>query len=437
MSYKIANFADIHARGKDLDVFEKALEEAFLICADEGVAVYTFAGDTIDRANVNDPKASTGRIIRAFSRALGILPDWPAKLFLVGDHDRADAASEDGLRFLDAFEDIEVIREPKVLRPFIQQRHRVGPVIFALPWSWNPTADPERILGAMLEDYERSFDLTSGPRFHMLLAHCEVVGMSLSRFKRKEATKDARSFCFSREYLQGLGGKIDFAALGNYHKRQALGAPVGSQIVSVAGGFVGALRQLHYGEEGNPQGFEIVTVHDDGSHTVRWIELESPPQYVTKTVTEKGAVNVADQLNDGDKVRVRFDLGEVPDPVLVRQLEDAGAEVEAIVPEIVRESRATEIEEGILGKRPEMVRLWAGMQDPPLSEDEVAELLRIAGEEFGDIGLRAKLPESITKGDVAEAFFGKIDFTGCEDDPFVQDVQQTLEGHRSRKEPKE
>ena len=59
---KIANVADIHARGKDLEACRSQLAAMVAECVKRGVDLVTLAGDIFDKSNIGDTRSSTGAI---------------------------------------------------------------------------------------------------------------------------------------------------------------------------------------------------------------------------------------------------------------------------------------------------------------------------------------------------------------------------------------
>ncbi|HUT58703.1 MAG TPA: metallophosphoesterase, partial [Phycisphaerae bacterium] len=254
---KIANVADIHARGKDLSACRDQLAAMVAECIKRQVALVTIAGDIFDRASIGDNHASTGAIAEVPIRAVAELTKHGIEVLMIpGNHDVSGAGSADALHVFDGMAKVHVVRDPCWWVYTDDQCDNVH--IFCLPWSWSGE-DPGDIL--WVQSVSRKATL--------LLAHVRVTGAKMSR----DFTCDAKpgTWQVSRGFLELL--PFDHFALGDFHARQNL--------TNGRGGYVGAIMQHNFGEEGNPAGFEVWNTE---TNETEWVELDAAPRYQTTTI---------------------------------------------------------------------------------------------------------------------------------------------------------
>lgn len=332
---KVASFADLHARGKDLQAFRAQWEAALAECVKRKVDLITIAGDIFDRSNIADPHASTGAIVRAVKnpmRGLGI--DF---LIIPGNHDKAGPASQDALTVFDSMPGVTVVREPKVVR--------VGSIDFyCLPWGWDKIPDSGI-------DY---FLATPDPFTSniVLLAHVQVMGAKMAERK----TCEGGSFCLARDW-PGFAN-YDRIILGDFHCRQDL--------FDGRGGYVGALRQLNFGDDGNPAGFEI---WDSETGKVEWIELDHAPRFRTITVMDAESIP---EPRDNERLRI-YCQNFSPSAAITTAPEHATTTFIPKMPETERVQRV-KVPAGILDDSAGLLALWAGTQNPLIEGSALAGL---------------------------------------------------------------
>jgi DNA repair exonuclease SbcCD nuclease subunit len=351
---KIANIADIHFRGKDLAACREQMMAAADACAERKVDLAAILGDLLDRPSVGDNHASTGAVAEAAIAGIKALTHAGIEVLMIpGNHDQGGAGSQDALHIFDGMDKVRVIRQP-FIHSFFDGRDQIH--IAFLPWSWDG-ADPAQILEGF------------GP-CALLLGHVEVIGAKMGGTRCCEAVPG--KWQVGREFLESL--PFDYIALGHFHTRQRL--------FGERGGYVGALRQCNFNEEGNPAGLEI---YDTETKQAEWIELDAAPKYRTWTVSDHYPNDpIITDDTEKDHVRVVYD-GIAPDPVEVRQFENAGIRVEQIVEREERVRRA-EVPEGILADRHGLIRLWAGSQNPPVENGRLEKMLALHDGLFADRG---------------------------------------------------
>jgi DNA repair exonuclease SbcCD nuclease subunit len=94
---------------------------------------------------------------------------------------------------------------------------------------------------SILEQFKREFSTSGRPC--LLFGHAEIQGTQLNPGHMLQSG----SFSYTLGSLANTGA--DYISLGHIHKRDGV--------------YAGALYQNNFGEEGNSQGFEIITIHDD------------------------------------------------------------------------------------------------------------------------------------------------------------------------------
>jgi DNA repair exonuclease SbcCD nuclease subunit len=357
---KIANTADIHLRGKDLAACDAQLGALVYECIQRRVSLLTVAGDVFDRPGIGDNHASTGAIAEVAIRHIKRLTDAGVNVLVIpGNHDQGGAGSAPATNVLLGIPGVYVVHEPGLTGSVCRDL-----VIVHIPWSWG-AENAEQVIAKHVAYAVKS----ANGRKVVLLAHIQVVGARLSG-----------SFCcdpapgqwqVSRGFLESL--PVDRFVLGDFHARQDL--------TGGRGGYVGALRQLTFGEEANPAGFEIF---DTETGAAEWVELDAAPRYHSEmiAVCDDGRDHqfTTEGLN-GDNWRVRFDGN--PDPVEVRRLEAAGVRVEIVVESQERIRRA-EVPEGIADDNHALIGLWAASQNPPVDGDRLARMHRVLDATFAD-----------------------------------------------------
>lgn len=299
---RIAFAADLHLRGKDLAITEwhlAELSEKLRANAD----ILLVAGDVFDHPQVGDRHASTGAITRVINRFLRNL-SIPVVL-IPGNHDKANEASVDALAVLEATDpQITVVREaqwvywPGTVTPWDPQPKPLA--VACLPWFWD--GDASRHLALLAEEAVPAADYT-----RVLIAHVQVKGAVMNGGRRCQEG----SFSVSMQELTDF--PAERIALGDFHQRQT--------VAGEKGGYVGAIRQLNFGEEGNPQGFEI---WDSVTNEVQWIELETAPKF-TSVEWERGEIAPELEATSYNRVVVN---GWIPEAGSMTELQEAGVRID-------------------------------------------------------------------------------------------------------------
>jgi len=343
---KIANTADWHIRGKDLDACRSQLLAMHIECVERRVDLVTVAGDVFHSSTIGDQYASTGAQVEVALEVVRLFSQSEIQVLMIpGNHDKAGAGSVDALHVFDGLEDVEVVREVKAHNVWFKGGRCLR--VLCLPWAWSGNA--EEILGT-LAGFEGEADL--------LLGHAQVAGARMQGAFTCDAKPGA--WQLSRAFLNTL--PVRRIALGDFHARQ--------ELVEGKGGYIGALRQLTFGEEGNPAGFEI---WDTETGAVEWVELGAAPVHRTTILRPGDPFDVV--MDSSVKQRVRFE-GKIPSAETVHKLEGLGVQVETIVPVQERVRRAN-VPDGIINDPHALIGLWAEHQEPRIEGDRLARMLTV------------------------------------------------------------
>jgi len=336
----IANSADWHARGKDLDALDRQLGALVNQTALAGCELHCVAGDIFDEPNIADSRASTGAIVEIVTKHVANAPfRW---LFIPGNHDVSGAGSVDALTCLDQFKNVTVMREAGVYSDH-PARHIFSNIV-CLPWDWSGKTTPAQAIRSIERHHANG-------KPDILLAHVQRIGSRMSGRKVCEGG----SWAISDAELDAF--KFDHLALGDFHHRH--------------NGYVGALRQLNHGEEGNPAGFELW--YPDTNET-KWIELNEAPRYRTVKSFSKDDIWVQ---GENEILRVQT-IGWVPSQSEVIAAEQAAPpnsfRVEPILEREERIQRA-EVPQGAASDPAALINLWASTQTPPIEPMRIQRMM--------------------------------------------------------------
>jgi len=355
----VANFADLHARGKDLTAFRHQWRTALEIAADRGATLATIAGDIFDRSNIADRHASAGAIAGAVIAPIDqFIRGGGHVVMLPGNHDWAGPGVEDALRVFDGMAGVTVLRESGERLPAFDGGEGVS--VFALPWRWNSAEHADAAL-----DRLAAFAAEETHAKRILLAHVQVAGARMSGHMTCDtAAAGSGHWRLSRAALERAATVFDRICLGDFHGRQDL---------TNRGGYVGALRQLSFGEEYNQQGFELWN-SDTGA--VEWIEVAEARRHVTIVVRSGERMPTAEELMGLGDVHVRVQAdGFEPDRADALRLEAAGARVEACIDAPERMNRVANVPEGLLDRPADVLRFWNANQKEPISDAALSALI--------------------------------------------------------------
>ena len=282
----------------------------------KGYDMIACAGDVFDHVNVAGKEATVGTIYNAFLEPF-LKQAKPIKTVLIfGNHDIGDAFERDALSPLEGCPWITVIRKPGV--------HDVeGISICALPWlsrevlaarlaasrkiSLKEAVDQATSSIMNLPDRLRAEvkERTEAGKFVLFLGHMEVTGAKMSN---GEAQANG-NFEFDPQTLASIGANA--YALGHIHVRQKIpGLPNAND------GYIGALCQLSFGEEGNPCGCRSIEIEGNGIIGDSWLENKASPRYVTVETLEGLSVRPEDYV----KLRAEEKPDDLPAGVVFDKL---------------------------------------------------------------------------------------------------------------------
>lgn len=361
---RIAFTADWHIRGKDLDACHTQLcqfaGEVARKCADTVV----IAGDIFDNPNIGDQHASMGAQVKVADKIITALTKSVEEIIIIrGNHDQSGPGSADALHVFDPFVFAD---NPKVT--IVRSRaalNRVEVYLACLPWQWDVGQGAAYEIDGLI----RHCQVESPNRPIILTGHVRVGSAKMSA--KQICAQKQGDWSVDREILSAW--PFNHVALGDFHARQDL--------TGGRGGYVGALRQCNFGEEGNPAGFEI---YDTQTRETEWVTLDAAPIHRTILIQPGES---ADKLKPGEneKLRVQFMGGQI-DRVTVKALEENGVSVEHFIEPEERICRA-DVPSGILQDRHALMRLWAEQQNPPIAEERLARMFDLYGRIFGDTNI--------------------------------------------------
>lgn len=342
---KLATLADLHAREKDLAEFTAQYQAALEECDARNVDAIVIAGDVYHRPG----KAIARNLHRVIDAVKKPLVRWldsdPKRVAYIipGNHDYSTASDLPfALSEFDGHPRLFVIREPEVVH---LDNHDLS--LALLPYIYEADYDSE--LAQLCLD-------CNGATHRVLVHHIPFAGLLMNKnyaapFGEKNAARDSQ---FVKAFTHVTGG--------HFHKRQP-------------GYYCGALRQLNFGEEGNPTGFEI---WDSETGEAEFVQLNEARKHVTffcnKSRTAHDVLDHTGRFN----IRLIFD-GPEPEPEHVRELEAAGVTVEIVRDAYQRESRVENIDASIAADPQAILQLWC--ENNGIEEDDrtglIAELMRL------------------------------------------------------------
>lgn len=368
---KISFIADPHLRGKDLNNADKQLSAFTSICKEKGVKKIIYAGDIFDNPSIFDKFSSTGAIAEIAHKNIANQIEFAEIFMIPGNHDKAGIGTADALHIFDSTPSLKIIRNPEII-PLSKEENLDG---LFIPWEWNPNKNAEEIISDLLNKYESQ---KFNNRKLILIAHLQVIGAKISNNLCCEAKPG--NWQLSRTFLEEISEKLSYIALGDFHKNQ--------ELIKNKGGYIGALRQLNFGEEGNPQGFIIF---DSDSLKAEYIEINESPKYISISIGDSKIDY--NQIPDSKEYNIRLQFENIaPEPSEIKNLESKGIEIQKIIPKIERLKRA-EVPEGIIKNPKNLIRLWGENQSPPFSYEDISEMIYIYDEIFSDKNLKEKEKE--------------------------------------------
>lgn len=371
---EIALTGDWHAKGENLDDFRTQSGAMVSECVEHNVDVVIVPGDIFDKSSVGDKSASVGAVAEAVIETIAALTEAGIHVYMTpGNHDIPGAGSADALHIFDRRPLVTIVREPRVVEIKMVLREIQAEVDFGsglrgavakdkittdiahvlfVPWSWNG-GNAEEIISSAIEKH--------GGHIDIIAPHIETIGAIMSGTFTLDGQCESApgKWQIRRAFLESL--PVDHVAEAHFHKRHDL--------TDGRGGYVGALMQHTFGEEGNPAGFEI---YDTETKQAEWVELDAAPRY--KTIIAPDASRPRIVASQGYKTKVIYEF--TPDPIEVRTLEAGGVIVERRVEREERIQRV-EISEGAAEDVRELMKIWGGAQEPKVSDGRLDRMKRL------------------------------------------------------------
>lgn len=285
--------ADWHL-GLNLEDEAAALHEMQEAATAYAVDVIVCAGDIFDKPNIASRGFAFGDVASVLTNALHEFAGARTPFRSVaGNHDRS------GIAHIDAVSPFVPRHAHASFAPFRDEEFG----LYLIPWMFDPN---ESFLGHCQR---------AAPG-DVIVSHASIVGASLG----KVICESTKWGCSTEE----LGSVPNKVVLGDFHRRQPY--------------YVGALRQCNFGEEGNPQGFEI---YDSENGSAEWVELScvSKHETVRLDLGERGWQDVLD-LPATDKLRIILKGGLPPE----RALTDWKAQGIKVVHEPVKVERQNRVD---------------------------------------------------------------------------------------------
>lgn len=372
MKPKIAFFADLHARGKDLEAFRAQWTAGLAAASRRGCRIVAIAGDIYDRANVFDSAACTGAIQEAVAVPLANwLAEDPARevVVVIGNHDYSGAGSKHALQAIELLPRVHFFSRPGFVV--------TGGVRFlCVPWDWDSGATADEVTEHYLEEHAALIakERAAGGKL-VLLAHAQVIGARLQGIVTCE--ENALSFQYTRDFLDVA--PFDRIALGDFHGRQ--------ELVVARGGYIGALRQLGFGEAGNPTGFEV---WDAETGFAEFVALDSAPKhFIHRPAVASERITL---LGNGWIEKVVYPEGALVSAEVADKLAAQGVVVEVPVIREERTARA-EVPPGILTDHAGLIRFFAENKVDPWNFERLDRAQRLYAELIGAAAATSTLPE--------------------------------------------
>jgi DNA repair exonuclease SbcCD nuclease subunit len=250
---KTAAIADAHARGQDLDCFDRQFRRAFDVALSLGADIIVIVGDLFDDPNIASGGKSMGDILAVVKEAIESASDLIPIHLIPGQHDKENETSRDALTAIEGMPNVFIYRQPTwaILHSPVGSSSVLAAM---LPWMYQNSAG--EVLKNLLET-KPDLDAPS-----ILCGHLQVRGARMN----SGHPCDRGTYSISKTQL--LDGKFDRYFLGDFHRRQDL--------TNGKGGYVGAIRQKNFSFVEDPQGFEL---WDSETNEVEWIEIDYCPRH--------------------------------------------------------------------------------------------------------------------------------------------------------------
>ena len=291
--FKIAHIGDLHICGKNFERAKSALLQVAKVIKKENCNAVVFSGDIFDHHNISDRYKTVGELQSLLLQFIASIKKSCGPIFFVtGNHDSI-GEGKSALEFLkNTIKNVHVIEK----RIFVHFQE-IG--IGLVPWISKAEFVKQKCIGKSKQETDNLFKnyINKNVLNYMtdsildqrkdcdtpsiLFGHCDLIGHQASDYYKIAGG----SFPFSPKELKSTGA--DYISLSHIHKRSDL--------------YVGALFQNNFGEENNPQGFEIVSI--DGQIVKSEYKEIKLKTYKTIEVKENDALPI---LNENCYYKLRF-----------------------------------------------------------------------------------------------------------------------------------
>ena len=295
MTSKFAVIADLHIRGSDL----KATGDALLIVEHElkkrKVDTLFIAGDVFDKATIGDSGYPAPTVGKLFNDFLSVVRYNRTDVVVInGNHDFAGPGRTSA---------IELFNRDIILHTEVSCSTIKGLNYIPIPWRWGEAMEPQyKTIMSFIEEQKPS----------LIVGHCNIQNQAYRPGKFHEQKDDFKcSWEMSEKFARELKKLCPVVRFGHYHKRSEF--------------FVGGIREMNFGEEGNPCGMEVYSETPSG-FDMEYVSWESPVKHKTFRYKNPSKFPVISEL-DFDKVRVVCD-GWKPNPFEKEEFIRSGGVVE-------------------------------------------------------------------------------------------------------------
>lgn len=316
---------DIHLRASDIEVGGPVFLKACQSAQNNECDILIVGGDLFDSTLIGGRGASTGSVVAWAKRGLSAFKG--KKYILLGNHELAGVGQAHALEVLRDLPDVEIIDRDTVLEnveakiaflPYINPAH-----LFAR----YPVLSREELREKFAHALDAVLQKLTNAEPHIIVGHCAVTG-SIANKSGYRVFGNGNTMELMASQVLSVAPKV---AWFDFHKRQAFSPDRPND------GYVGALRQLNFGEECNPTGYRLIDIETGED---RFIEIESPRYY---TVSSEEYAAKAEQFAklaaEGHFIKVRGD--EIPTTGFFEEL-PKGVRFERTAPQDIIQRRSDE-----------------------------------------------------------------------------------------------
>jgi len=256
---KICNLGDLHLKGSDFDRCKLGLGLIKEKLIELKIDLLIIHGDIFDKYNIADRYKTTGELQGLLIEFLLLGTDFEI-IINPGNHDML-GNQKSALEFLKIYDRVKLIEKPDVI---VKDNVSIG----ILPWiekgtyyskfckglsktesEQKFTEEIHKVLGFFKSEFECDMD------HKLLFGHVDIAGTKVN----KSYIVSGVGFSFNKSHIEATG--CDYFSFSHIHKR--------------GGGYVGSPWQQNFGEEGNPQGIEIITI-DGKDRNIEYIKIDMP-----------------------------------------------------------------------------------------------------------------------------------------------------------------